>query len=249
MRIKLQPAFVLHSRPYRDSSQILDILTPEFGRLSLVARSSRRRQSGGSIASILQPFIPLLLSFSGRAEMKSLTAAETAGSPLTPRGARLFSAFYINELLVRLLHQHDPHPTLFVAYSDALHALTDTAQVDEGLRRFELKLLQELGFGFELAVDGRSGQAIIAEHWYCFDAEYGLVLQEPATVSKQPAFPGNEILAMAGGEFGGAVKGTAKRLLRLALANHLGDKPLKSRDLFRRSQYNRVPDQGRGDAL
>lgn len=249
MRIRLQPAFVLHSRPYRDSSQILDILTAEYGRLALVARGSRRKRPGGSIAALLQPFIPLLLSFSGRAEMKNLTAAEAAGSPLTPGGSRLFSGFYINELLVRLLHQHDPHPGLFLAYSDALRALGDAAQVDEGLRRFELKLLQELGFGFDLAVDGHSGQAVLADQWYRFDAESGLVLQETAAAMVQPAFPGNELLAMAAGEFGDPVRGTAKRLLRQALASHLGDKPLKSRDLFRRSQYNQMPDQGQGEAL
>jgi len=234
VRVKLQPAFILHSRPYRDSSQILDVLTAEYGRITVVAKGSRRRKRGGSSAAVLQPFIPLLLSFSGRSEMKTVTASEVAGSPRTPAGTRLFSGLYLNELLVRLLHRHDPHPELFLAYGDAINALKNDGAVDEVLRRFELTLLQQLGFGFELSVEGTNGEAICTEHWYRYDSEYGLVREVAAAASGRPVFPGNDLLAMAAGEFGEPVKGTAKRLLRQALASHLGDTPLKSRDLFRR---------------
>jgi len=235
LRVKLQPAFILHSRAYRDSSQILDIITAEHGRLSLVAKGSRRRQRGGSSGAILQPFIPLLLSFSGAGEMKTLTASEVAGAAAPPAGKRLFSALYLNELLVRLLHKNDPHPRLFLAYSDALGALKGEADVDESLRRFEFRLLQELGFGFELDVEGGSGEAIVANALYFFDPDIGLVSKTDPSVGHLPLFPGNELLAMSGGVFGEPVKSTAKRLLRQVLANHLGDKPLKSRDLFRRT--------------
>ena len=234
MRVKLQPAFILHSRPYKDSSQILDVFTPEYGRITMVAKGSRRRQRGGSAAAVLQSFIPLLLSFSGRTEMKTVTASEVAGSPRTPSGARLFSGLYLNELLVRLLHRHDPHPQLFLAYGDALQALKNEQAVDEVLRRFEFTLLQELGFGFELSSDGMSGQAVCTDQLYRFDNEYGLVQQDRAVAAGNPVFPGDDLLAMAAGEFGEPVKRTAKRLLRQALAGHLGDVPLKSRDLFRR---------------
>jgi len=235
VRVKLQPTFILHSRPYRDSSQILDVLTAEYGRITVVAKGSRRRQRGGSSAAVLQPFIPLLLSFSGRSEMKTVTASEVAGSPRTPAGTRLFSGLYLNELLVRLLHRHDPHPELFLAYGDAISALKNDGVVDEVLRRFEFTLLQELGFGFELSVEGSNGEAICTEHWYRYDSEYGLVRDETAAAATgRPVFPGVDLLAMAGGEFGEPVKGTAKRLLRRALASHLGEVPLKSRDLFRR---------------
>ena len=166
--------------------------------------------------------------------MKTVTASEVAGSPRTPAGARLFSGFYLNELLVRLLHRHDPHPELFLAYGDAINALKNDGAVDEVLRQFEFTLLQELGFGFELSIEGSNGEAICAEHWYRYDNEYGLVREEGAPATGSPVFPGNDLLAMAAGEFGDPVKGTAKRLLRRALADHLGDTPLKSRDLFRR---------------
>jgi DNA repair protein RecO (recombination protein O) len=232
VHVKLQPAFVLHSRPYRDSSQILDVLTAEHGRLSIVAKGAKRRQRGGNSASILQPFFPLLLSFMGRSEMRNLTAVETAGQARAPRGSRLFSAFYLNELLVRLLHKHDPNPRLFLAYGDSLQGLCEDKSVDVVLRSFELTLLRELGFGFDLTLDGHSGKKIVDGHWYRFDADYGLV-REHETSPERPAYQGADLLAMAEGQFSGSVQQTAKRLLRRALAEQLGDKPLKSRDLFR----------------
>jgi DNA repair protein RecO (recombination protein O) len=235
VRVKLQPAFVLHSRPYRDSSQILDVLTAEYGRLALVAKGSKRSRRGGSAGAILQPFIPLLVSFSGRSEMKTLVASEMASNPVTLGGERLFSAMYLNELMVRLLHHHDPHPALFLAYANTLRGLNDEAcQLHTELRRFEFTLLCELGFGFELAWEGGSGEAVTEDGWYGFDPDHGLVhLASPAN-GQRAAFPGCDLKLMAAGEFGEPVKGTAKRLLRLALAQHLGEKPIKSRDLFRR---------------
>ena len=133
---------------------MLEVLTAEYGRLSLVARGARRKARGGSSGSaLLQPFIPLLLSFSGRAELKNLTAKEAAGKLHELRGERLFSAMYVNELLVRLLHRHDPHPQLFAAYTEALQALARNDVVDTTLRHFEFKLLDELGYSFDLALD------------------------------------------------------------------------------------------------
>lgn len=236
MRVKLQPAFVLHSRPYRDSSQILDVLTAEYGRIALVAKGSRRSRRGGSAGAILQPFIPLLVSFSGRSEMKNLVASEMASNPVSLGGERLFSAMYLNELMVRLLHHHDPHPALFLAYADTLHALKDEAcQLHAQLRRFEYTLLSELGFGFELAREGGSGEVVADDGWYGFDPDCGLVRLQSASNPQRAVFPGSDLNIMAAGEFGQPVKNTAKRLLRLALAQHLGDKPIKSRDLFRRN--------------
>ena len=235
MRVKLQPAFILHSRPYKDSSQILDILTAEYGRLSAVAKGSRRRQKGGSSAAVLQPFIPLLLSFSGNGELKTVTGSEVAGSPCTPSGARLFSGLYLNELLVRLLHRHDPHPTLFLAYSKAMSGLKSSGEIDEVLRCFEFTLLQELGFGFDLSTDGSNGQAISPDYWYRYDHLHGLVQDNQPNSQERPLFAGSDLLIMATGDFGAQVKTSSKRLLRQVLASHLGDVPLKSRDLFRRS--------------
>ena len=234
MRVSLHPAYILHSRPYRDSSALLEVLTAEYGRLSLVARGARRKARGGSSGSaLLQPFIPLLLSFSGRAELKSLTAKEAAGKLHELRGERLFSAMYVNELLVRLLHRHDPHPQLFAAYTEALQALSSEDVVDTTLRHFEFKLLDELGYSFDLALDADSGERVQAHLWYHYIPDLGLVAKADVTDPSRPAYAGADLIVMAGGEFGGSVRVTAKRLLRQALAGHLGDAPLRSRELFR----------------
>ena len=233
MRVDLQPAYILHSRPYRDSSAIVEALTAEHGRMSLVARGARRRTRGGSNAALLQSFTPLLLSFTGRGELKTLTASESAGAAKTLRGERLFSGMYVNELLMRLLHRHDPHPALFAAYGSTLDALAVAPQVETVLRRFEFTLLEELGYGFDLHVDGHSGEAVCAEHWYHFHSDYGLVARGDNLDPQRPAFIGADLLAIAAGDFTGEVRLTAKRLLRQVLATHLGDAPLRSRDLFR----------------
>ena len=233
MRVNLQPAYILHSRPYRDSSLILEVFCAEHGRLSLVGKGARRRSKGGSNAALLQPFVPLLLSFSGRSEMKTLTQVEAAGAALKLRGDRLFSAMYLNELLMRLLHRHDPHPSLFASYGNALGQLTEAGSVEAVLRRFELGLLDELGYSFSLQDDGLSGEGLDAAGWYHYHPDHGLVAGRAASDPVRPAYSGKDLLALARGEFDGSARGTARRLLRQALAVHLGDAPLKSRDLFR----------------
>jgi len=233
MRVSLQPSYILHRRPYRDSSMLLEVLTAEQGRISLVARGARRKTRGGSGNALLQPYIPLLLSFSGRTDLKNLNAVEPAGRPLTLRGERIFSGLYLNELLVRLLHRYDPHPQLFAAYASTLEALAGSDEVDDVLRRFEFALLGELGYGFDLDLDGHSGEPVSPAAWYRYDPEYGLVARGAEADPVQPAFKGADLLAIASNDFSGAARATAKRLLRLVLALQLGDAPLRSRDLFR----------------
>ncbi len=233
LRVNLQPAYVMHSRPYRDSSALLDVFTAEYGRIALVARGMRRQSRRGSGAALLQPFIPLLLSFSGRSELKTLLAIESVQGVLNLRGERMFSGMYMNELLVRLLHRNDAHPVLFSAYDQALKALAESTVVDAVLRRFELCLLDELGYSFSLAVDGVSGLAVQSTLWYRYDPAFGVVASGAALDRHTTAFLGSDLLAMASGEFAGPVRLAAKRLLREALAVHLGDTPLRSRELFR----------------
>lgn len=249
MRISLQPAYILHSRPYRDSSLLLEVFTAEYGRISLVARGARRKSRGGSAGALLQPFTPLLLTFSGRSEMKNLTTTETAGLAVPLRGEHMFSGLYLNELLVRLLHRHDPHPRLFAAYGQALAELGRAGKMDEVLRRFEFMLLDELGYGFGLDVDSVSGEAVRAGSWYHFHPDKGLVARGAKADPSQPAFSGSELLAMAGGDFGGDASLAAKRLSRLVLAVYLGDAPLRSRDLFRVRSGSASGDPGRSEGI
>lgn len=241
MRINLQPAYLLHARPYRDSSQLLEIFTAEHGRLSLVGRGVHRRARGGSLRSTLQPFRPLLVSFSGRSELQTLTAAESAGPGVALVGERLFSGLYLNELLLRLLHKHDPHPTLFAHFGTALDKLAAAAQTEPVLRQFELQLLDELGYGFDPTADALSGESVREDSWYRYSEGLGLVQSPPGASATSPLFPGRDLLSMARGEINGSAALTAKRLLRNVIAEHLGGRPLHTRELFR--QYRQGSEQ------
>jgi len=233
MRVNLQPGYVIHSRPYRDSSALLDVFTAEYGRISLVARGTRRQSRRNTSAALLQPFIPLLLSFSGRSELKTLIAMEPAQAGLMLRGERMFSGMYMNELLVRLLHRHDAHPVLFSAYDLALKALAGSIVVDAVLRPFEVSLLDELGYNLALTVDGANGEPVYPSSWYRYQPGVGLVANHDSNSGHANTYCGSDLLAMACGDFAGSARFAAKRLLREALAVHLGDSPLRSRELFR----------------
>ncbi len=233
MRVSLQPAYLLHSRPFRDSSLLLDVFTAEHGRVGLIGRGARRRSRGGSQAALLQPFKPLLVSFSGRAEQKPLLAVEAAGPLPALLAERLFSGLYLNELLVRLLQRHDPQPELFALYGATLASLASNEPAELHLRRFELGLLDALGYGFDPAVDGYAGESVEPGGWYQYQAEFGLVACTQASVAPSARFLGSDLLAIAAGQYGGEYGVALKRLLRQALASHLGERPLHSRALFR----------------
>lgn len=239
MRVNLQPAYIIHSRPYRDSSALLDVFTAEYGRIGLVARGMRRQSRRGSNAALLQPFVPLLLSFSGRTELKTLVATEAAACGFVLRKERVYCGMYMNELLVRLLHRNDAHPALFAAYDQALKALANTAVIDAVLRRFEYQLLDELGYNFDLTADGASGQPVQANQTYRYQPGVGLVDCSGVSEHDGATYTGADLLAIAATGFGGEMRAVAKRLLREALAEHLGDAPLRSRELFRAATTKR----------
>ena len=237
LKVSLQPGYILHSRAYRDTSALLEVFTPEHGRVSVVARGARRKARGGSGGALLQLFQPLLVSFTGRGELKTLTDREPAGKAYALRGDRLFSGLYINELLVRLLHRYDAHPTLFAGYGEALLELSSDEPLETVLRRFELSLLEELGYSFDLRSDGQSGEAVREGGWYHYHGDHGLVERVGVLDAERPAYAGADLLAIADGRLEGTAAQTAKRLLRQALASHLGEAPLRSRDLFRRGGH------------
>ena len=146
-RIELALGYLLHHRPWRDTSRILEVLTREHGRLTLFARGVRGPQA--KLAPVLQPFQPLLLSFSGRGEAATLTGAERAASCAALPPAALLSGFYLNELLLKLTTRHDPQPQLFDHYHGTLSALRGGAPLAPALRLFEKHLLEVLGYGLE----------------------------------------------------------------------------------------------------
>jgi DNA repair protein RecO (recombination protein O) len=233
MRTELQAGYVLHTRPYLNNSLLVEFLSREQGRISLVAKGAKGRKTrGGSTAALLQPFGRLNCSWSGRRELKTLTLCEADLPALRLAGTRLFSGLYVNELLVRLLHHEDPHQQLFDDYECVLQQLEGDQAEELILRQFELCLLESLGYGFDLVVDGVSGEPIQDDCSYHYHEGYGLVLAAPASNDKLPRYRGADLRALSEGDYQAAGR-CAKQLMRQVLAGYLGDKPLMSRELFR----------------
>jgi DNA repair protein RecO (recombination protein O) len=226
---ELVPAFVLHARDYRDTSLLIDFLTPEHGRIHAIAKGARSVRRGVSQRAILQPLQPLWIECGGRGELKSLHAVEVRAPLFGLRGHALFSALYLNELLCRLLHRDDPHPQLFDDYAVALEQLGGSLPLDITLRHFELRLLDELGYGLSLTHEGESGNALQRDWRYGFDAQRGLVLSKS---QYGQVFLGADLLDFGAGKLTDTARRAVKNLCRIALQVHLGKKPLQSRALF-----------------
>ncbi len=233
--MELLNAYVLHTRPWRDTSSLVDLLLQQGNRVRAIARG-QRNQSGRSKGNICQPFRPLSIALSGRSELKTITRLEPNGTACTPPGDRLYAGFYANEILLRALPESDPHPPLFVAYQQLVSALADPrVDIEPPLRRFELTLLEELGYGIDFFHDGISGEGLQAGRDYTFVTETGFVaLHQQQRVAAANVYGGNVLLRLGRGEFDAAeCRGVAKRLMRQALQPLLGDKPLQSRILYR----------------
>jgi DNA repair protein RecO (recombination protein O) len=226
-RIQLTPGYVLHHRPYRDTSRILEVVTRDHGRLSLFARGVRGPKA--KLASILQPFQMLLLSWTGRGEAAQLTAAESAQAAPPLPGACLMPAFYLNELLIKLTTRHDPLPLLFDTYHDTLESLRRGAPLEPALRVFEKRLLEALGYGLDLSTEAQTGQRIEAGEYYHFRPAQGLVL----TVAEAAgALAGHSLIGLASERLAGARElDDSRRLLQAALAQCLEGRPLATRDV------------------
>ena len=238
----LQPAFILHSRPYRDTSLILELLTPEYGRIGCVARGARRDKQRRQQS--LQPFAPLLVSLLGRGELKTLGPVENAGRALWLKGRAVYAGLYVNELLVRLLAVGEAQYQVFAAYQALLESLaqldgSSAVQLEGPLRRFELQLLHELGSCPQLGLCAQSGDTVAPQGVYRMEFETGPVplYREGGECRRVDEFTGAELLALdaalGGGEVAAPLLAPAKRLTRLLLAPLLGEKPLRSRELFK----------------
>ena len=225
-RIDNEAAFVLHSRPWRESSLIVDILSRHHGRQALVARGARRQTS--SLKARLIAFQPLTLSWFGKSQLRTLHAAEWQGGGLLLRGTALMCGFYLNELLLRLLPEGDAHETLFDIYVKALDALDGQAEVEPVLRRFELDLLSELGYAQPLGHLAAGGELEAARR-YGYRIGEGVV----ATVGNEPGYLGKTLLDLARGDLSDATTlAEGKLLMRGLLAHYLGDRPLATRQLL-----------------
>jgi DNA repair protein RecO (recombination protein O) len=227
---ELIPACILHRRDYRDTSLLLELFTPNEGRVPAIAKGARtdrsRRFSG------LQSFTPLLVALGGRGEIKQLNHAEVEGRAFALTGERLYCGFYLNELLMRLLERRDPFPALYVHYLHALERLASTESADQTLREFELELLQELGYGLLLECTGDSGEAVQPEQSYQYLVEQGPI--KSTAGDKGELIHGRTLLCLHNREdLDEQGVAEAKRLMRRILSFYLGGKPLKSRELFK----------------
>ena len=231
--------FLLHRRSYRETSYLTDLFTLELGKISAVARGVRGNK--GDKKSLLQSFQLLLLSVSGRHELRNLNQLESAGPMLQLVGHQLFSAMYLNELLNRVLPKEVPHPELFLSYQQSLHWLSSGGDIEPCLRQFELLLLEDMGYGIDLSQEYESGQSIEADIDYCFVLENGIRrIDENAQGSNR--FSGKALLQVSDNVWTRSSLQCAKRITRMALSPLLGRKPLKSRELFQQTWTTPKPD-------
>jgi len=221
--MELDTVFVLHRRPYKETSQLLDLFSLQQGRCSALHRTNRKNPS-------LQPFVPYQLQFSGKGDLKYTKAVEVLAAPFSLTGRRLYCGFYLNELMVRLTWKGEPNPELFSLYRDSLRALQESEHEEPVLRRFEFHLLAILGYSYQWQSDS-SGQPIAPSGSYTFDPGLGFVAS--FDVGRQGLISGKDLLAIAADDWSQPSSWqVAKQVARLALQPLLGDKPLTSRTLF-----------------
>ena len=226
----LQPAYVLHTRRFRESSLIVELLTPGQGRRAVLAKGILGGRGAGRHA--LRPFGPLLLDWRGRGDLPTLIHCEAVGPPHPLQGRALYCGLYVNELVLRLCEREDPHSGLFPVYAACIRALAgaapDNAGLEPVLRRFELALLEELGMGLQLRQD-QAGAPIDPDRRYHYVLDAGPV----PVANDREGYSGAALLALAANRLDTPVlRGEARRLMREVLDAHLGGRPLRSRELF-----------------
>lgn len=228
-RVLLAPGYILHHRPYRDTSRILEVLVRDHGRLTLFARGVRGPKP--RFRGVLQPFDLLLLSFQAGREAGQLTGAESAEtSPALPPGS-LMAGFYLNELLLKLTTRHDPLPEVFEDYRQALAALRAGARVETVLRLFEKRLLEAMGYGADLTSEARTGRAVEEGKFYRFRATEGLSRVE---ADEAEAVAGSSLIELARETLTeGRALEDARRILKAALEERLEGKELTTRRVAR----------------
>ena len=242
-RVQLEPAYLLHHYPFRESSRILELFTRRHGRVSLFARAARR--GGSALPAALQPFAEVLVSWSARGEAGQLTGAETVRPSALLAGDRLMSGFYVNELLLKLLPRQDPHPQLYEAYERLLAGLQEvTCDPARPLRLFEKRLLEELGWGLDLGQDAGSGQPIEPGRAYRYRVDGGAEAVDGVAEGAM-IFAGDSLLSLAREELTDPQSLVdARRLLRAAIEQCLDGRPLRTREVMRAMRAHGGPATG-----
>lgn len=237
-RVNNEPGFILHTYPFKETSVVAESFTRSHGRVALIARGARRPAS--ALRGLMQPFTPLLLSWFGKSELKTLHAAEWQGGLVSPQGRALMCGFYLNELLLRLLARGDPHERLYDRYVDTLDQLageTSSTDYERILRRFEKNLLAEIGYGATFDVEAGSRAAIDPGARYVYQPERGaLRTLGGMNAAGQPGCPvsGQTLIDLAADRFERQATLVESKALMRTLINHtLGAKPLYTRQLLR----------------
>ncbi len=231
MRVLQEPAFVLHARPFRETSLLLEVLTREHGRVGLVARGARSARSRWRHR--LQPFRPLLVGWNQRGELGTLTGAEEVATLPPLRGEALMCGLYANELLMRFLHRSDPHRDVFEQYRELVARLAAGEPTQPLLRLFERDLLQSVGLGLQLEHEQGGQRAVEQDGWYEYVPESGPVRRDPDDPRDSRLVSGAALIALRTGQITEAQLRELKLLMRRLIRYHLGDKPLASHELFR----------------
>ncbi|MEM7763254.1 MAG: DNA repair protein RecO [Pseudomonadota bacterium] len=230
-RIKLQPCWVLHRRDFRDSSQIIEVFSRDYGRLAMVARGVKRPKS--RYRGLLQPFCGLNLSWVAGRELATMSDAE-AGAVKMPAllGDALMCGFYLNELVLKLTHRFDPHPELFVLYAEAIRRLSGHQNLAAILREFEWHFLREIGFGIDLSGEAESGRPLRPEQRYCVAVDQGVIAT--GIDDDRDTYAGETLLAIDRFDWQQpATLAAAKRILGQAIDRQLDGKTLHSRRIVR----------------
>ena len=228
-RVAAQPAFILHSYPYKETSLIVDVFSREFGRVALMAKGAKRPHS--KLRGALQTFQPLSVSWSGKSEVRTLTNAEWVGGMLPLEKSALLCGFYLNELLVKLLARDDPHPALFDHYVSALNQLVHDEPAPIVLRKFERRLMLETGVGGDLTICSSTGTRVLPSKFYVVDPERG---PRPAVASDTwPHVAGATLIDMQNENYADAgTQSQSKQLMRFLLAHHLAGAQLNTRQIL-----------------
>ncbi|MGC8121651.1 DNA repair protein RecO [Marinobacter sp. VGCF2001] len=240
--VQQEPAYVVHRRPWRETALLVDLFTLNHGRMSLVARGANSARS--PLKAQLQPFQPLLVDWTGKSDLKTLVQLEVRSAPSVRHSRALYSGFYINELVQRILPVADPSPVLFASYIETLQALSDLspeADVEPLLRGFERAFAASLGYDFAWDETTDTGQPVEAGKFYGYDPVEGIVSGlRPELPLRQ--LSGEALIALAAGDFTHELpRKTAKRVMRVLVDYLLQGKPLHSRSLFSHSH----PSSGR----
>lgn len=230
-RIQDELAFVLHSYPFRETSLILDVFSRKHGRLPIMARGARRPKS--ALRGLLTNFQPLLISWFGKGEVRTLHSAEWQGGQPYLQGTALMCGFYLNELMLNLLARDDPHEQLFDYYRATLFRLAHETDHAATLRCFEKHLLQELGYALSLEHEAGSGKAIQTELCYRYAVERGAIADDGEVTTGLPIL-GQTLLDMAADDYADPLSAQqSKQLMRMLLNHYLGGKVLHTRELIK----------------